>query len=451
MARYGVNMTEGSVIKNHLRFALPLMATSILQLFYNAADQIVVGRFTGSHALAAIGATSSLNLLIINLFMGLSVGAGIVISRKYGARDMLGLNKTSHSAVGISFIMGIVSMILGIVFCRPLLLILGTPDSVIELSVLYMRILFAGAPFVMVYNFGASILRSVGDTKRPLYILSATGVVNVILNLILVIVFHMGVAGVAIATITANFLSASAILYVLCNSDAPYQIHLKKLKICKEDAVDFIKIGLPAGLQSVMYNFSNAVLQSSVNSFGTVYMASNTATGSLEAFLYVSTNAFYQSTMTSVGQNYGAKNEKRIYKTLWTGILCTSITAAVVSAFLLIFSRQLLGVYITDSYEAIEIGVIKMYITTTPYFLLGIMEQFGGLLNGLGKASVSALNAFFGTCIFRLFWALAVLPVFWNFYLLNAVYPLSWLLTIFIHIVTFLIIRKKAFSCMYNQ
>ena len=320
MAKYGVDMREGSVLKNHLRFALPLMATSVLQLFYNAADQVVVGQFTGSHALAAIGATGSLNLLIINLFMGLSIGAGIVISRKYGAGDLYGLKKTAHSAVGVSFIMGFIALIAGIVFCRPLLRIMGTPENVIDLSVLYMRILFIGAPFVMVYNFGAAILRAVGDTKRPLYILSVTGIVNVLLNLLLVIVFHLGVAGVAIATITANFLSASAVLYTLSKSDAPYRITFKNIKIFKDDVMDFIKIGLPAGVQSIMYNVSNAILQSAINGFGTTVMAANTAAGGLEGFVYVSTNAFYQSTLTSVGQNYGAKNKKRIYKTLGAGI-----------------------------------------------------------------------------------------------------------------------------------
>ena len=451
MAKYGVNFTEGSVVKNHLRFALPLMATSILQLFYNAADQIVVGRWTGSQALAAIGATSQLYLLIINLFIGLSVGAGIVVSRKYGAKDMFGLNRTCHSAVGVSLILGIVAMVMGLVFCRPLLLLLGTPENVIELSVVYMRILFIGAPFVLVYNFGASILRSVGDTKRPLYILSVTGIVNVGLNLLLVIVFHMGVAGVAIATITANFLSSAAILYMLCNSDAPYRIRLENVKIYKDDLINFIKIGLPAGLQSIMYNVSNAVLQSSVNAFGMIYIACNTAVGGLESFLYFATNAFYQSTLTSVGQNYGAKNEKRIYKSLWSGILCTSVTGIILSAVLIIFSRQLIGIYIVDSPEAIEIGVVKMFITTIPYFLLGIMEQFGAVLNGIGRVGITAINGFFGTCVFRVLWAVFVLPAYWNFYWLNAVYPISWVLTLGIHIVTFMVVRKKSMGKMYAQ
>ena len=448
MAKYGVDMREGSVLKNHLRFALPLMATSVLQLFYNAADQVVVGQFTGSHALAAIGATGSLNLLIINLFMGLSIGAGIVISRKYGAGDLYGLKKTAHSAVGVSFIMGFIALIAGIVFCRPLLRIMGTPENVIDLSVLYMRILFIGAPFVMVYNFGAAILRAVGDTKRPLYILSVTGIVNVLLNLLLVIVFHLGVAGVAIATITANFLSASAVLYTLSKSDAPYRITFKNIKIFKDDVMDFIKIGLPAGVQSIMYNVSNAILQSAINGFGTTVMAANTAAGGLEGFVYVSTNAFYQSTLTSVGQNYGAKNKKRIYKTLGAGICCTTAAALIISTLFMIFARQLLGIYIADNPAAIEVGLQKMFITTIPYFLIGIMEQFGALLNGLGKAINSAVNAFVGTCLSRIVWALLIFPLNPTYNFLNMAYPVSWVITIILNVVVFLFIKKKAMAQM---
>lgn len=448
MAKYGIDMREGSIFKNHLRFALPLMATSVLQLFYNAADQVVVGRWTGSDALAAIGATGALNLLVINLFMGLSIGAGIVISRKYGSGDMYGLNKTAHSAVGVSIIMGIAAMIVGLIFCRPLLTFMGTPEKVIGLSVLYMRILFAGAPFVMVYNFGASILRSVGDTKRPLYILSATGIVNVVLNLILVIVFHLGVAGVAIATITANFLSAAAVLYTLCKSDAPYRISFKSIKIFKDDVMDFIKIGLPAGVQGVMFNVSNAVLQSAINGLGTVVMAANTAAGGLEGFLYVSANSFYQATLTSVGQNYGAKNKKRIYKTLGVGICCAVVSTVILSTLFMIFSRQLLGIYIADNPRAIEIGISKMIITTIPYFLIGIMEQFGALLNGLGKAVYSAVNAFVGTCILRVLWVLFVFPSMPTYNFLNLIYPISWIITIIFHGTVFLIIRKKAMKQM---
>jgi len=448
MAKYGVDMREGSVLKNHLRFALPLMATSVLQLFYNAADQVVVGQFTGSHALAAIGATGSLNLLIINLFMGLAVGAGIVISRKYGAGDIYGLNKTAHSAIGISFIMGFVAMIVGLIFCRPLLIVLGTPETVIDLSVLYMRILFVGAPFVMVYNFGASILRAVGDTKRPLYILSATGIVNVVLYLILVIFFHMGVAGVAIATITANCLSASAVLYTLCKSDAPYRINFKNIRIFKDDVLDFVKIGLPAGVQSVMFNISNAAVQSAVNGLGTVVMAANTAVGSIDGFVYVSTNAFYQSTLTSVGQNYGAKNKKRIYKTLWVGICCSALTGLILSILFVAFGEQLLGIYIADNPEAIKVGVSRMVITTLPYFLIAIMEQFGALLNGLGKAMYSAVNAFVGTCLLRVAWIMFVFPLYRTFNSINIVYPVSWIATIILHVVVFLFIKKKAMAQM---
>ena len=453
MARYGVNFTEGSVVKNHLRFALPLMATSVLQLFYNAADQVVVGRFSsdGAFALAAIGATSSLNLLLINLFLGLSVGAGIIISRRFGEGNMWELNKTAHSAIGISVILGIMSMLLSEIFCRDFLIAMGTPAEVLDLSVKYMRVLFIGVPFSMVYNFGASILRSVGDTKRPLYILSATGMVNVVFNLLFVLVFNMGVEGVAIATVIANILSAILVMYIMIHSDAPYRITVKNIRLRKTDVVDFIKIGLPAGVQSIMFNISNIVLQSTINTFGPSVMAINTASASIESFIYVALNAFAQSTLTAIGQNYGAGNKKRMYQTLWSGILLSTIVGIFICTLITIFSTQLLGIYIASDSETIKIGVYKMLITTTPYFLLGIMEQIGSFINGVGKAMHTAVNSFIGTCVLRVVWAFAVFPLMpqngiQGYYVLNLVYPLSWIATIVLHVVTVLIIRKKVFE-----
>ncbi|MBR5518202.1 MAG: MATE family efflux transporter [Clostridia bacterium] len=456
MARYGVNFTEGSVVKNHLRFALPLMATSVLQLFYNAADQVVVGRFSsdGALALAAIGATSSLNLLLINLFLGLSVGASIIISRRFGEGNMWELNKTAHSAIGISVILGIMSMLLSEIFCRDFLIAMGTPSEVLDLSVKYMRVLFIGVPFSMLYNFGAAILRSVGDTKRPLYILSATGIVNVVLNLLFVLVFKMGVEGVAIATVVANILSAVLVMYILTHSDAPYKITVKNIRLRKIDVVDFIKIGLPAGLQSIMYNLSNIVLQSSINSFGPNVMAVTTAAGSIESFIYVALNAFTQSTLTSIGQNYGAGNKKRMYQTLWSGILLSTVVGISISALIIIFSSQLLGIYIANDPETIKIGIYKLFITTSPYFLLGIMEQVGSFINGVGKVMYAAINSFVGTCVFRLVWALGILPLMipdgnlQGYYVLNLVYPISWVITLCMHIIVAIVIRKKAFEKM---
>ena len=455
MAKYGVNFTEGSVVKNHLRFALPLMATSVLQLFYNAADQVVVGRFSadGALALAAIGATASLTGLLVNLFLGLSVGAGIIISRRFGEGNMWELNQTSHSAIGVSVILGIMSMLLCEFFCRDFLIAMGTPSEVLDLAVKYMRVLFIGVPFSMMYNFGAAILRSVGDTKRPLYILSATGIVNVVLNLLFVLVFKMGVEGVAIATVVANILSVVLVMYILIHSDAPYRITVKNIRLRKIDVVDFIKIGLPAGLQSIMYNLSNIVLQSSINAFGANVMAVTTAAGSIESFIYVALNAFTQSTLTSIGQNYGAGNKKRMYQTLWSGILLTTVVGIAISALIIIFSSQLLGIYIANDPETIKIGIYKMLITTTPYFLLGIMEQVGSFINGIGKVMYAAINSFVGTCVFRLIWALGIVPLIsvngiQGYYVLNLVYPISWVITLCMHIIVAIVIRKKAFEKM---
>ena len=443
MPKYEIDMSKGSIFKNLIRFAVPLMLTNLLQIFYNAADTVIAGRWEGSHALAAIGSTSSLNNLLINLFLGLSIGASVVVSRKYGAGDMKGLRKTVHTTVLLGVIMGIVSMIVGIVLCKPLLGIMGTPDNVIKLSAIYMRIIFLGMPAAMVYNFGAAVLRSVGDTKRPLYILSLTGFLNVLLNLLFVIVFHMGVVGVAVATIIANYISAAAVLYVLKFSDSPYRLSFSELKLDREDSVEITKIGLPAGLQSCMFSLSNMVIQSAVNSLGAAAIAGNAAAYSIEYFGYVVVTSIYQATLTSVGQNYGAKQEKRIYKTLWISLACAVVTGLMFGIGATFFARPLLGLYITDSPEAIEFGVQRMIVGVLPYFICSIMEQFAGLLRGVGKSLIPAINTVIGTCLFRFFWVFAVFPLNRSVLWLYTCYPISWTLCTVMHLVTFLIIRKK--------
>jgi len=310
--RYEIDMTKGSILKNMLRFALPLMLTNIMQLLYNAADQIVVGRWAGPHCLAAVGATSSFTVLLTNLFIGLSIGANVAVSKRYGARDLDSLKMATHTTVLLSFFGGIAACILGQLLCRPVLELMGTPEDVINLSVLYMRVIFIGVPAQIIYNFGAAILRSVGDTKRPLYILSVTGIVNVVLNLFLVIGFGMDVAGVAIATATAHYLSAAAIMYSLTTSDTVYRVNLKKLKIHKKEIRDIVSVGIPAAIQSSVFSLSNMVVQSSLNSFGTAAMAGRTAAQSVESFVHTSMDSFHQATVTAVGQNYGGKQEKRI-------------------------------------------------------------------------------------------------------------------------------------------
>ncbi len=452
--KYEIDMSKGSILRNILLFAFPLMLANILQLLYNAADQIVVGRWGSENSLAAVGATSTLTVLLTNLFIGLSIGASVAVSKKYGAQDMAGLRNTTHTTITLGFICGITSCILGQIICRPVLLLMGTPTEVIGLSELYMRIIFVGVPAQMVYNFGAAILRSVGDTKRPLYILSVTGLVNVILNLFLVIGFHMDVAGVAIATATAHYLSAAAVMYSLINSDTPYKINLKNLKLHKEEVKQIASIGIPAGLQSCMFSMANLVVQSSVNSFGPATMTGRTAGASIEGFVYTSMDSFYQATLTSVGQNYGAKQEKRIYKSIGVGMLCASIAGLVLGVLAFVFGRQLLSLYIKSSEEAMHEGMVYIAMCGLPYFLCGIMNVLTGALRGLGHSKTPAINSLIGACGFRLLWILAIMPCFPNLHktwFLYLCWPLSWLIVIIMHTINFMVVRKKSMEKMYAQ
>lgn len=449
--RYEIDMSKGSILKNMLLFAIPLMLSNILQLLYNAADTIVVGRWGGPDSLAAVGATSTLTVLLTNLFIGLSVGGSVAVSKKYGAGDLYGLHKTAHTTVTFGIVSGLVSMCVGQILCRPILQLMGTPDDVINLSVLYMRIIFIGVPAQMVYNFGAAILRSVGDTRRPLYILSATGIVNVVLNLILVIGFHMDVAGVAIATAVAHYLSAAAVMYSLMYSDTPYRINLKKLRLYKEEAKEIVAVGLPAGLQSAVFSLSNLVVQSAVNSFGTATMAGRAAASNIESFVYTSMNSFYQATLTCVGQNYGAKQEKRIYKTIGIGLLCATVAGLGLGLLVYIFAEFLLGFYIVDSPKAIEQGVVYISMCGLPYFMCGIMEVLTGALRGLGHSKTPAVCSLFGACGFRLLWVFAVLPYNRTTWFLYLCWPISWLLVIIMHTITFFAVRKKSMIKMMEQ
>lgn len=446
MPKYEIDMSRGSIFKNLIRFSIPLMLTNLLQILYNTADTIVAGRCEGSDALAAIGATSYLHNMMVNVFLGLSVGAGVVVAKKFGAGNMQGLRKTVHTTVTLGGIMGIACMIVGILFCKPLLGIMGTPSAVIDTSALYMRIVFLGIPGAMVYNFGAAILRSVGDSKRPLYILAATGLLNIALNLIFIVWLRMGVVGVALATVVANYVSALFVLYILKYSDSPYRLNFKELGINKVDTVEIIKIGLPAGLQSCMFSLSNVVLQSAVNGLGPAAVAGNAAAYSIEYFGYIIIVSLYQATLTCVGQNYGAKQEQRIYKTAKISIISSFIAGMLFGVLVTVFARPLLGIYITDSPEAIEHGIQRILVGILPYSLVGTMEQLAGLLRGVGKSLIPTINTLVGTCLLRLVWVFWIFPYKPTVLWLYTCYPISWTICTLLHIVTFMAIRKKVMS-----
>lgn len=450
--KYELDMSKGSIFKNTIRFALPLMLANILQLLYNAADLVVVSRWAGNEAMASVGSTGALTNLLINVFVGMSLGASVLVSRRYGAQDNEGLYKSVHTSMLLGVLAGIGALIIGQIFSKPLLLLMDTPEGkVLDGAVLYMRIIFLGTPAVMVYNFGAAVMRAVGDTKRPLYILAISGIVNVILNLILVICFSMGVEGVAIATITANYLSAFMVIYALAGADSVYKLHLKEMKIYKEEFREILKIGIPAGLQGSVFSLSNTVIQSAVNSFGAAAMAGSAAGANIEGFVYTAMNSFYQATVTSVSQNYGAKQEKRIYNSIWISMGCVIVVGFTLGALSVIFAKQLLGIYITDSQEALSFGVTRMLITGLPYFMCGIMEVMTGALRGLGYSTMTAFNSLLGACGFRMIWVFLVLPQNRLPEVLFLCWPISWVVVITMHVVCFLVVRKKAIKKMYQS
>lgn len=447
-----IDMSKGSLFKNILLFTVPLIMGNILQLLYNAADVIVVSRWAGSNAMASVGATGSLNALIVNACIGISVGATVTVSRRFGAHDNEGVHRAVHTSILLAVLVGFLASITGFFVSKPLLEILGTPKGeVINGSILYMKIFFIGVPASLMYNFGASILRAVGDTRRPLYILAASGIVNVILNLILVIKFHMGVAGVAVATVVANYLSAITILIILTHDIAPYRITIKKLRFYKAELKETLSVGIPAALQSSVFALSNSVIQSAVNSFGTSAVAGSAAATNIEGFVYTSMNGFYQATITAVSQNYGAKNEKRLYKSIITCIGCVTIVGLALGGAMVMFARPLLGIYITDSPEAVDFAIIRMTVTALPYFMCGIMEVMSGVLRGLGYSSTAAVNSLIGACGLRLIWIIFVLPINRSVEFLFVCWPISWLTVITMHTIFYFIIRKKAINKMYTN
>ncbi|MBR2404205.1 MAG: MATE family efflux transporter [Clostridia bacterium] len=449
---YELDMSKGSIFKNVMIFVVPLILGNVLQLLYNAADIIVVSRWSGSSAMASVGATSSLNALIVNLCIGLSVGASVVVSRRFGAGDSQGVHRAVHTSMLLACIAGLVACFLGVFFSAPLLRLMGTPQGqVFSGAVLYMRIYFFGVPASLIYNFAASILRAVGDTKRPLYILAATGLVNVILNLVLVIVFHMGVAGVAISTAVANYLSAIIIIYILAKSERAYALVFKNLRFYKEELSQILKIGVPAALQSSVFSLSNSVIQSAVNSFGTAAIAGSAAASNIEGFVYTAMNAFYQATMTAVSQNYGAKDEKRLSKSIYIPMLCVIVVGFSLGLMTVVFANPLLSIYITDSPEAIEFAKVRMILTGLPYFICGAMEVMAGALRGLGYSVITAINALVGACGLRILWIIFVLPLKRSIFTLFLCWPVSWLVVICMHFVYYMIIRKKAIRKMLEQ
>ena len=440
--KYEIDMCNGPLFGKIMIFYVPLMLSGVLQLLFNAADIIVVGRFAGSEALAAVGSTSSLINFLVNLFIGLSVGANVLVARFYGAGQKKELSEMVHTAVLTSVVGGVALVIIGVAVAKPALQLMGTPDDVISQSILYMRIYFCGMPAMMAYNFGSAVLRAVGDTKRPLYYLLVAGVVNVVLNLIFVIGFHMGVAGVATATVISQVISAVLVLRCLIISDSDYQLNLKELKIVPDKLFKMIQIGVPAGLQGALFSISNVLIQSSVNSFGSVAMAGNTAASNIEGFVYTAMNAFYQTAISFTGQNMGALKYKRIGK---IALICQGmvlVVGLVLGNGAYFLSGTLLKLYSTEA-EVIQYGTLRMSIICVTYCLCGMMDVMVGSLRGMGYSIMPMIVSLTGACLFRVVWIMTVFEHHRTLETLYISYPISWFLTFAVHLICFLTVYRK--------
>ena len=437
-----MDMTSGPLLGKIIRFAVPLIFTGILQLLYNAADVIVVGRFAGSTALAAVSSTGSLTGLIINFFMGFSLGASVLVAQAYGAGDHKRISDAIHTSIVVAFICGVIVSVLGIVFGRPLLRLMDSPPDVIDQSALYISIIFAGSIFNLVFNFGAAILRAVGDTKRPMYYLILSGLVNVVLNLIFVVVFHMGVAGVALATVASQVMSCVLVILCLLRSHTAIRLEPRKLKINPQMAARLLKIGLPAGLQSAMFSISNMLIQSSVNSFGSDVMAGNGAAGNIEGFIYTGMNAFYTSCLTFTSQNVGARKPERIGRIMLLCQCCVVAIGIFMGQLANIFSEPLIGIYCTEPH-VIEIGMRRLAIIGASYFICGMMDVMVGGLRGMGNSLVPMIISIVGVCVFRVGWVYTAFAADRTLPTLYVSYPISWTITGLSHFVMFLFVKKK--------
>lgn len=441
-SKYEIDMCNGSILDKLVSFSIPLMLSGILQLLFNAVDIIVVGQFTGNEALAAVGSTTALINVFVNLFIGISLGASVLAARFYATGQEKEMSETVHTSITLALISGIAMGIIGVIAAKGALELMDTPDNVLNLSTLYMRIYFMGMPFFMLYNYGAAILRAVGDTKRPLLFLIISGATNVVLNLLLVIQFHLGVAGVAIATVISQCISCILVLRCLYLSDGSYQLRFNKLGMKTRYVKQIFQIGIPAGIQSTIINFSNVLLQSSVNSFGSVAMAGYTAANNILGFLYVSVNSITQACMSFTSQNYGVRKFKRMDKVLLECLGLTVIVALVLGGGSYLFGAELMHIY-TKSTKVIECGVDIMLYTTVTYFLCGIMDLLPGALRCMGYSTVPMILSVIGTVGTRIVWIYVIFPCHRSLDFLFISYPVSWLLTIVMQVICFYFVRKK--------
>ena len=445
--RYEIDMCNGTIMDKLISFSVPLMLSGILQLMFNAVDIVVVGRFSGSQALAAVGSTTALINVFTNLFIGISLGANVLAARYYALGKAKEMSETVHTAIALALISGVAMAVIGLIFARGALELMGTPNDVIDKSTLYMRIYFCGMPFFMMYNYGAAILRAVGDTKRPLIFLIISGVINAVLNLFLVIVFHLDVAGVGIATVISQLVSCILVLHCLHHTESSYQFHFRKLRIRSVYLKQIFEVGIPAGIQSTVINISNAMLQSSVNSFGSIAMAGYTASNNIFGFLYVSVNSFTQACMSFTSQNYGVKKLKRMDRVLVDCMILSVVVTLVLGSSVYIFGPELLHIY-SDQAAVIKYGMEIFSYTTVTYFLCGLMDLFPGALRGMGYSTVPMILSIIGTVGVRIIWIYGLFPSHRSLTFLFLSYPASWIATIIMQVICFWFVRKRIHSSM---
>lgn len=445
--KYEIDMCNGSIMDKLISFSLPLMLSGILQLMFNAVDIVVVGRFSGSSALAAVGSTTALINVFTNLFIGVSLGANVLAARFYAAGRQKEMSETVHTSILLALVSGVAMAIIGLIFSRGALELMGTPGDVIDQSSLYMKIYFLGMPFFMLYNYGAAILRAVGDTKRPLIFLIISGITNAVLNMILVIVFDMGVAGVAIATVISQLISCILVLWCLYKTEGSYQLRFSKLKMKKEYLKQIFQVGIPAGIQSTVINFSNVLLQSSVNSFGSIAMAGYTAANNIFGFLYVTVNAVTQACMSFTSQNYGVGKWKRMDRVLIDCLILSFVAMMILGNSAYFFGPKLLTIYTSNS-KVIQCGMEILLYTTVTYFLCGFMDLFPGALRGMGRSGVPMILSIIGTVGTRIVWIFWIFPNHRSLDILFISYPASWIITIVLQVICYYFVRKQLYAKM---
>ncbi len=450
MHRHNPSMTEGPLFGKMMLYTIPIILTGILQLFFNAADLVIVGRFgqSGSDAVAAVGCTSSISNLITNFFIGCSAGSGVTVAHAIGSGYNEGVRKAVHTIIPLAAVGGAIISVIGILLAEPLLRLMSTPDSIIGLSTVYMQIIFAGMMPNMVYNFGASVLRAAGDSKRPLYYLVIAGIANLILNLFFVLVLHMDVAGVALATVISHLISAVMVVAALMKRTDACKLKLKELRFYSEPLKRIFRMGIPAGIQSSLFSISNVIIQSSINALDAIYVgvvAGNAAASNIQNFAFMTNEGFKQTAMNFTGQNVGGGKFHRVKKIAYISLASTTVLAIVVGCVMTYFSQPLLGIYISDSPEAIRWGVVRMICMCLPYFVGGIMDVTTGLLRGMGQSVFPMLASVFGVCVFRIVWIYTIfqIPAYHTPESLWISYIISWALTFIIQFTVLMVVLNK--------